>query len=647
MNLTATQQAWVLSNVENRILTVEFPAFENLSAQYISNEGWMPTIGPLYSARVLKPWTMTRSVGGRLTGGGRTVIGLGNIEVANADGKLGWMVQDWHKRPVVIRWGDPDWLDIDDHIVIHNGFVDSLESSGLEIIIKLSDDREALNVLWPRDRYSANTTLDSNGVVEGLGEIKPMVHGNVINADTVLLQNAALYYGVVGDELENQFTWSQDLTHADWTPSQGTVAADQVESPDGTLADSLTATNNTCLLSQNGSNTTVEKTIWALVRASTGTVDVNFGIGSATSTAITIGTDWEVISFTSSSSGITRNIQILNQIGSIIYIARMQWANIGTVGTYARTAAYPRILPDIVKVRDNGVELVEGATNDWTEPFPGIVQIDNVVGRITADTEAGTGLAEDVFVRLLGDGGITKFDASSTEVMPDVDVSIWSNEERPLFEYLDAVANSVGCVWYPDRDGTLVVALLDIPQTPAFEFDERDIQGQIQSDLVTLPIDSISIGVKQSWAGQDADSLASSLSASDRKLLSQPEVFIVASDDATLEAAEESPDEFDSISTLLRVQSEARTTGRTWLPMLSVKRELHKSLLLRGAGLIELASTIRLAHNDVDAFAGLQDEGGEFIVDENFLRIERGKDMVVLSLEETFPFGSVQVEGWA
>lgn len=650
MALTATQQSWVLSNVERRIVTVEFPAFEELAAVYIANEGWMPLIGPLYLGRILKPWTLSRSVGGQIVGGGRTVIGLGDIEAANADGELGWMEQDWHNRPVVIRWGDIDWLDIDDHIVIHNGFVDSLENTGLSIAIKLADDRQAFNVMWPRARYSANTVIDSNGVTDGLGEIKPMAHGNVINADTVLLQTAALFYGVNATLKENHFVFSEEVSDTDyWVNSGCTLTIDTEIGPNGLPAYKMESTaTNSFLLQEITSFGTTERTVsqWVKLINASDTITVIPYSGDVGS-GVLLTDEWQRISYTSTHSSAFHGLASSGENTEVWLVSGFQIELGDTIKDYARTAAYPITIPDIVKVRDNGTELTEGATNDWTEAFPGIVQIDNVVGKITADTEAGGGLAEDVFVRLLNDVGVINFDPASTLLFPDVEVSIWSGNERPHYEYVDACVNAVGCVWYPDRDGTIFAGLLDIPQTPDFEFDQRDILGQIQSDLITLPLDSISIGIKQSWAGQDIDSLATALDPDEKKLLSQTEIFVVASDDADLETDEASPDELETISTLMRVQSEGRTTGRTWQQMLSVKRELHKARLLRGAGLIDLASTIRLAHDDVDSFAGLQDENGEYIVDENFFRIERGKDMVVLSLEETFPFGSVDVEGWA
>lgn len=647
--MTPEQEAWIRSNVANRIVTVEMPAYGSLEAVYISNEGWMPESGPLYDGRILRPWTLKRSVGGALVGGGRTVIGLGTIEVANADGHLGWMDQNWHNRPVTIRWGDPSWMDIDDHIVIHKGFVDKLQSDGLSITIHLVDARERFAVVYPRARYSANTDLPTGSVTDGLGEIKPMAQGNAISADTVLLQEANLYFGVAHSEIENRFQFSQELWRDEWVKTNAQITQDAIEAPDGSMADLWESTGATSSIIQTEA-TSDSLTVWALVRAASGTVDVTI-VNSDNSAAITVSDEWQVISYNSKDkTNDDRGLAITSQIGAQLYVARMQVNSGSEVKPYTRTAEHPITLPAIVKLRDNGVELTEGSvpTNDWEVVAPGIVQLDNVTGRLTADTEAGSGKAADVFVRMLNEVGLINFDPVSTLSLPNVEVSLWSDDSKPAIDYMDQIVNSVGSVWYPDRSGTVVVEKLDIPQSPTWTFDQSDIQGYISADLVTLPIESIAVSVRQSWTEIDRGTLdGTTLSQGEIQLLSEQDAGVVASKEAELEANETAPEELETFETLLRLKPDARELGARWQQMLSVLRKAHRAKLLRGAGLIDLASTVRIEHDDVAAYAGLTDENGDLIVDENGYAIERGVDLVVLSLDESFPDGSVTVEGWA
>ena len=494
MMLTPIQRAWLESASERRIVTVEFPAFGDLGAVYICNEGWAPLTGPLYEGRILQPWTLKRTTGSVLTGGGRTVIGTGDIEVANSDGALGWLNQDWRKRPVTIRWGDPGWLDITDHIVIHNGFVTSLKADGLSIRVILADAREELNRLFPDQRWDQT---------DAAGALKSLVVGKGKNIPVVPLDAGNLVFG----------------THS------------------------------------------------------------------------------------------------------------LQWDG-------AATAA------NITAVRDNGVELTLGA--DWTNvstATEGRIDLDNVNGEVTVDIERGVvdGVCE-MIEQLSDDLGVTFPDIDALIVYPDM--GLWSMESRPASDYFDMVFQSIGGFWFPLRDSGMGFGFVEIG-THSAEYDQRRIQDGIRLDIATESVTNLKVGVRQTWVQQfQVAEIQKSPDSWQSWQFSEPYEFVVSND------ALPDDDGFFPIETLLTDPAQAETLAVQWAETLSVRRWFPSATVLNAAGQHELGDTIRLAHDDIDFFAALKDENGEPIFDENFFAVERGVDVLILGLEETFPSGTTQIEGW-
>lgn len=206
MVATVQQRDWILQRTPDRQLTVELPEYEGLPAEYFGTKGWAPdhtaSLGAVqFRACILGSWNIKRRISGRLLGGGQTQIASGNITLSDA--KLSSQLsraerQRWEGRPMILRYGNPRWLNPDDHIK-YVGQVGRIERNNLSITIVFNDARAKLDVQFPIDRYAANDGPGALDLAGAIGTIKPWTGGKVFNANTVVLDPSIELYGATGN----------------------------------------------------------------------------------------------------------------------------------------------------------------------------------------------------------------------------------------------------------------------------------------------------------------------------------------------------------------------------------------------------------------------------------------------------------------
>lgn len=313
-----------------------------------------------------------------------------------------------------------------------------------------------------------------------------------------------------------------------------------------------------------------------------------------------------------------------------------------------------------VTVKDNGVTLTE--TTDWTsstvgpldDPFT-LLDLDNVIGTVTFDAETlSGGSATDMMLlfRLLPPSTTSIIDFVTTTAMDALDMGIFLRDVVSVASIFDQIGDSIGHVWFvsgrsPIANLEITWTQITVPADPVLTMSQDQIQGGVSSVVATRPVESIVLGVRTSWAASGDDAIDPALAPKVKRDLQKTHAFQVASTIQAKVDAQEPPIDLEPIETLLTDSTQAFDEGVRWQQLLSVERRIHSFRALTGAGRIQPADTIRVQHSELSDYSPLVDENGEAIVDENFQPIQQGVDVFVKVLEESFPSGAVQIDGWA
>jgi hypothetical protein len=206
MALSNSQAEWVKHPAAARLLTVEFPAHNGLTAEYLASNWWVPdhtaSLGPVQFQGRLGQWRIERQVRSTWLGlpGNRAIIDYAPLDVADHDGGVShWLFQAtaWEGRPVIARWGSPSWLNPDDHIVRLRGIVERVERSTVNgqrfVRVVIKSRLAALDVSLTGQFYTAAEAPNASG------QIKPVTHGYVANHEIKPLDTTNLVFGVSGN----------------------------------------------------------------------------------------------------------------------------------------------------------------------------------------------------------------------------------------------------------------------------------------------------------------------------------------------------------------------------------------------------------------------------------------------------------------
>lgn len=522
--LTDTQKRWAQSPKARRVLTVEIPATDQLQAVYLASEPFTSSgsLDAHFRGLITEEFVLRRAVGGFLLGGGSAETGIGNITVDDSRKEFSdWTTLDWHERLVTIRWGSPEWADIDDHIIVANATVNEVRASGTNKVISLLPQLDFGGVTMPARRYAGSTGGES------FGELIQVGFGHIKDAPVQLIDPNTLKYGVQDSDLYKY----EDLMG-----------------------------NSTLTVKDNG----VE---------------------------LREGTDWTVTTVGTFGPGSFHQIDLDNVVGTVTF---------------------------------DSVDAMLGQTAR---------QVINAIGLATQKLKPWIFLTQ------------TDIELNS------IDVGIFVNKPTTVSEMFDQIALSTGSVWFSSETAQSglpgpVFRQVKVPANPIVTFSEDEITGGVSSQIASRPIDSITIGVRNSWATSGDDAIDPALAPKIKRDLQKTHRFQVASIDPEKVQAQEPPLDVEPIETLLTNPTEAFEEGVRWQKLLSVERRLHTFSAITGAGRVEPADTIRLQHSDLADYSPLVDHNGEAITGPDFQPIHEGFDLLVKTLEESFPSGAVQIEGW-
>ncbi len=313
----------------------------------------------------------------------------------------------------------------------------------------------------------------------------------------------------------------------------------------------------------------------------------------------------------------------------------------------------------IDKVKDNGVTLTFGT--DYTKSILGAgntfdaIDLDNVIGTVTVDVEVNGTTAKQMLATIQSvSQTIFSTYSTITDDSPNLDLldaGIFIRDELSIANVFDQIALSSGSVWYQVTgafgDELVFWKTITIPANPVLTLSQDQIQGGVSSVVATRPVDSIVLGVRTSWASSGDDAIDPALPPKVKRDLQKTHSFQVASINQAKVDAQEPPDDLEPIETLLTDSTQAFNEGVRWQQLLSVERRIHSFRALTGAGRIQPADTVRVQHSELSDYSPLVDENGDAITDQNFQPIQQGVDVFVKVLEESFPSGAVQIDGWA
>lgn len=313
-----------------------------------------------------------------------------------------------------------------------------------------------------------------------------------------------------------------------------------------------------------------------------------------------------------------------------------------------------------ITVKDNGVTLTP--TTDWTSGNQGTVpkaftrlDLDNVIGTVTFDSSSAGGVEADDVLGSILNGLIAIFSVSFTQststAMASLEIGKLIREPEAVADIYDDITLSTGHVWFLGGStfiGTPNVNFVQItlPGTPVFTFSERNIRGGITSAKVSDAVESIVIGVRNSWAESGDDAIDPALAPKVKRDLQKTHTFQVASVNQQKVDDQEPPRDLEPIETLLTDSTQAFEEGKRWQKLLSVERRIHSFRALAGAGQVQPMDSIQIEHVDLSDYSPLTDENGEVITDGDFVPLLSGTRALVKVLEESFPSGAVQIEAW-
>lgn len=284
----AQYQEWLESDTVDRTLLVEAKYYDGTEkTEYMSTRGHItkPADTPSnqeYEDVVQAFPVFRRAMSEAFTG--RTQQSFGDIEIVNPDGsKDSWLDRSWNGRDVILKFGDPSW-DYADFRTIMSGASAELTTKSINVLVlKIRDKGVFLEKQVQEALFSSGPSLDKPipvcygevykiaPVLEDGATHKYKMNDGEISAITAVydkgvavgttdtLSTASFTLGaqpagqVTADILgaviasidddpatTNLTTRSEESDHADWTKTRSSIAADSVDSPDGTTnADSL------------------------------------------------------------------------------------------------------------------------------------------------------------------------------------------------------------------------------------------------------------------------------------------------------------------------------------------------------------------------------------------------------------------------
>lgn len=179
--------------------------------------------------------------------------------------------------------------------------------------------------------------------------------------------------------------------------------------------------------------------------------------------------------------------------------------------------------------------------------------------------------------------------------------------------------------------------------TPAYEFGPHNIAGGVDIERATEPVQSVAVSRRTSWADTGGDVVDPALSPADKRELQQQRVTKVYSPDA---AVTDAPAERETIHLEVVDEASQDVEGLRLARIFQRERQFYRFRALVGALQIQPGDIVRVWH-DAEATIGRRtDSSGQPLTDRAGIEV-RGRNAFIVSTEQQFPSGQVQVEAWA
>lgn len=150
-----------------------------------------------FMARVIRPGTWSVSLFEPRSTGGAATASLGEVVLANADGRLdGWIEYGWAGRPIVVRVGVRGAAYPSGFGVVLRGTVANVFVEGDEVRVVIADRLAGLDVPAVAAQYTGGNVLPAGieGVDDLAGQTKPWAWGVTRNVPVVCVNTSRLIY---------------------------------------------------------------------------------------------------------------------------------------------------------------------------------------------------------------------------------------------------------------------------------------------------------------------------------------------------------------------------------------------------------------------------------------------------------------------
>ena len=248
-----------------------------------------------------------------------------------------------------------------------------------------------------------------------------------------------------------------------------------------------------------------------------------------------------------------------------------------------------------IVVRDNGVAISPSMNLGNGKFSLGAAP----VGRLTCDVVQTTNTAATMIDWLARRVGLVSAEIDSANLAAFANTAtlgLYVRDQRTAAECMTDVVRSCGGFYRFDRSGLLQIVRLEAPGASVLSLDTDDVaEGGLTVQKIEQPRSRIRLSYKRNWSAQDADSLAGSVSESNRDLYSR-EYSTVTADNAAIKTQYPLADEPDVIETLFANQPDAQAEANRRMTMRGQKRIVYKIKSFSAPFQIHIGDTTTVTH---------------------------------------------------
>ena len=250
-----------------------------------------------------------------------------------------------------------------------------------------------------------------------------------------------------------------------------------------------------------------------------------------------------------------------------------------------------------ITVRDNGIE-VTPATVDLANGEFNFGANQDPAGQVTCDVVQADQSAADIVDELCTRAGISVDSANLTAFPNAAALGLYIDQPSELEGLLSAVLSSVGATYRFNALGELQIFRLEAPATATLKLNADDIvERGVRLSTNELPVNIFTLGYRKNWSPQSADSLSTSLTATQKRDF-EVDYLTVTKDNAKPLAQDR------RVDTLIDSQTDAQSECDRRAALRSVQRRAWTVTGFLSASEVSLGETVNLTYPALGWSAG-------------------------------------------